>query len=349
MSSSCQRNVPKCKKKIKIIGSTFSCGCWGLSLSPYIALFCTLALHQVPILFACWLVEFLVHVSPVWRIPGDQKCGWVGFCREQPRTAPCSNTALNSLSYSRYNYSPKIARQEWEFIQIFVGLCVEGRESLWGGFSQSHFAFRSRCLFLCITPRPARLAWPRSWRRRSRSGSRRGSASSSTCPRESTTPAETAPRRRSESKSPREGMWLLPCFGMLPWETWPCHAGFVLFSGTIMSLFFKIKPCRRVMWGVASLPGAGGWNPVGSKVPLTQTTPCIWGSFLYLTQGYSSQYLQILKASRSRYYTVFNFQVGNNSLNILFFPPDVSFVWWTLFMGTLSDFCRACTFTTWTV
>ncbi|KAI1236829.1 hypothetical protein IHE44_0015083 [Lamprotornis superbus] len=41
------------------------------------------------------------------------------FCREQPRTAPRSNTALNSLSCSHCNYSPKIAKQEWEFIPIF--------------------------------------------------------------------------------------------------------------------------------------------------------------------------------------------------------------------------------------
>lgn len=44
------------------------------------------------------------------------------FCREKPWTAPCSNAALNSLSCSHYNYSPKTAKSEWEFIQIFVWL-----------------------------------------------------------------------------------------------------------------------------------------------------------------------------------------------------------------------------------
>lgn len=31
------------------------CRCWGLSLSPYSAQFCTLALHQVPVRFICLL------------------------------------------------------------------------------------------------------------------------------------------------------------------------------------------------------------------------------------------------------------------------------------------------------
>lgn len=77
------------------------------------------------------------------------------FCREQPRTAPRSNTALNSLSWSHYNYSPKIAK-EWEFIPIFVGLWMVlccgrlGKPLRW--FWTEPFCFSGAGACSCVSP-----------------------------------------------------------------------------------------------------------------------------------------------------------------------------------------------------